>query len=123
MTQVRENMRSAVLCTDMAQHSKLVNQLLAAQQSHPVPSSSAAARPAQQQGAAAEAARASASAMQAGHLGRLASKPVAHYTADDRALLLKALLHLADLSNPARPLPTGATWGCLVAREFLAQVR
>jgi 3'5'-cyclic nucleotide phosphodiesterase len=128
VTQVRDSMRSAVLCTDMAQHSKLVDQLEFARQSHPVPSSPPAARPAQQRGGPAASASAPASGLhasgsQAEQLGRLAGKPVAQYTAGDRLLLLKALLHLADLSNPARPLPTGATWGCLVAKEFLAQVR
>lgn len=38
-----------------------------------------------------------------------------------RQTLLYALLHAADLSNPARPLPIGYEWGHLVAREFLAQ--
>ncbi len=39
-----------------------------------------------------------------------------------RQVVLWAILHTADLSNPARPLPLGAEWGHLVAREFLAQV-
>jgi len=36
-------------------------------------------------------------------------------------VVLRAILHTADLSNPARPLPLGADWGHLVAREFFAQ--
>ena len=39
-----------------------------------------------------------------------------------RALLLRFLLHAADLCNPCRPAPLGTVWGERVCCEFLAQV-
>ena len=39
-----------------------------------------------------------------------------------RALLLRFLLHAADLCNPCRPAPLGIVWGERVCSEFLAQV-
>ena len=39
-----------------------------------------------------------------------------------RALLLRFLLHAADLCNPCRPAPLGTAWGERVCCEFLAQV-
>ena len=39
-----------------------------------------------------------------------------------RALLLRFLLHAADLCNPCRPAPLGTLWGERVCCEFLAQV-
>ena len=40
-----------------------------------------------------------------------------------RALLLRFLLHAADLCNPCRPAPLGTVWGERVCCEFLAQAR
>lgn len=154
-------MRSAVLCTDMAQHSKLAQQLRASCERHPfcgdpaggsaaaaaagsrkrpepsaAPATASAPAPApshQRQGsrgqlsapqhAADPAATAAAAAAPVAAADACTAQALAHYSREDRALLLRALLHLADLSNPARPLPMGATWGCLVAKEFLTQVR
>lgn len=52
-----------------------------------------------------------------------APDPRSWTTAPQRALLLRFLLHAADLSNPCRPPPLGTLWGELVCAEFLAQVR
>ena len=40
---------------------------------------------------------------------------------EQRALLLRFLLHAADLSNPCRPAPLGTLWGERVCCEFLRQ--
>lgn len=42
---------------------------------------------------------------------------------EQRALLLRLLLHVADLSNPCRPNLLGPMWGERVCAEFLRQVR
>lgn len=149
-------MRSAVLCTDMAQHNQLAQQLQASCERHPfcgaptggsagaaapgsrpcpepsratAATASVSAPSAQRQDSSAQPSAASpaqaagASVTPPSAADACATGATSHYSQEDRALLLRALLHLADLSNPARPLPTGATWGCLVAKEFLAQVR
>lgn len=119
---MQEFVRSAVLCTDMAQHSALSEQLAASRQRHAPPGAPAAQQAErQQQGGERQRQR------QGPHhpLGGASTPPTApavSYSTSDRALLLRALLHTADLSNPARPLPLGASWGRLVSQEFLAQV-
>lgn len=51
-----------------------------------------------------------------------APDPGSWSSAPQRALLLRFLLHAADLSNPCRPPPLGTLWGERVCAEFLAQV-
>lgn len=116
--QVREFVRSAVLCTDMAQHSALSEQLAASRQRHAPPG---AAQQAERQQQGGERKRHGQDHPLAGASTPPAA-PAVSYSTSDRVLLLRALLHMADLSNPARPLPLGASWGRLVSQEFLAQV-
>jgi len=127
--QVRHFVRTAVLCTDMAQHGKLANQLeeakgIFAAASSKVPRAAASRVPLAPEQAG--------SSVTDNTSSRPASAPCTEAAAPQgasqaeaeghaRRVVLRAILHTADLSNPARPLPLGADWGHLVAREFFAQ--
>lgn len=41
---------------------------------------------------------------------------------EDREILLKTILHSADLSNPAKPWPISKAWSDRVLQEFFEQV-
>lgn len=141
--QVRKFVEGAVLCTDMAQHDNLSERLRAAKAAL---GGSRSARqrlfPEELQNTATAAAAVDMQSSDQPMESCMGAMPDSLYRSsgdgspsslgarqfeiaaaegEARQTLLIALLHAADLSNPARPLPIGSEWGHLVARECLAQ--
>jgi hypothetical protein len=125
--EVRRLVINCVLHTDMAQHFPMVSKLEVFLE---LRAPDVAASHAAQRAALRAAARgASAGACAGGACGgaalayaaAAAPLPCVFATGEERALMLAALLHAADISNPARPPEVAARWADRVLAEFFAQ--
>mmetsp|Transcript_7866 Transcript_7866/g.10994 ORF Transcript_7866/g.10994 Transcript_7866/m.10994 type:complete len:429 (-) Transcript_7866:496-1782(-) len=56
-----------------------------------------------------------------GGLGSALAAQPAFVSAEERALLVKVLLHAVDISNPARPWAVAQRWNDLITEEFFRQ--
>ena len=106
MTQVRKIIVDAVMHTDMTQHFKIVAHIEALAEKH----RGKAGNPGPMMGSPSGTIGPDSEAAQ-----RAFSLP------EDRALLPGLLLHVADVSNPAKPTPLAAGWALCVLEEFFYQ--